>query len=113
MSVKEKIIDDVAILYISGKLMGGKETDEVHDHIKGLLNDGIKKIVMDLSKVKWMNSKGLGMLMASYSSLVKVNGFIKLVGVAEKIKSLLMISQIISFFETYETVDRARASFMK
>ena len=111
MSVKEKIVNDVAVLTISGKLMGGPETDEVHEKIKSLIADGIKKVVLDLSKVKWMNSRGLGMMMSSYTSLVKEGGFIRLAGVAEKINSLLIMTQIVSFFETYETVDRALANF--
>ena len=111
MSVKEKIVNDVAVLTISGKLMGGPETDEVHEKIKSLIADGIKKVVLDLSKVKWMNSRGLGMMMSCYTSLVKEGGFIRLAGVAEKINSLLIMTQIVSFFETYETVDRALANF--
>ncbi|MFC1724070.1 STAS domain-containing protein [candidate division KSB1 bacterium] len=111
MGLKEKIVKDVAVLYISGDLMGGKETLEIHEHIKRLIADDVKKVVIDLSKVKWINSQGIGMLMASYSSLIKEGGFVRLAGVGEKIKSLLMITQLISFFETYETADRAVANF--
>ena len=39
MRIKEKIVDDVAVLQISGKLMGGPETQEIHEHIKGLIAD--------------------------------------------------------------------------
>ena len=56
MAVKEKIQGDVAVVQVSGKLMGGDETKEVHEKVKSLLADGLKKLVIDLSKVKWMNS---------------------------------------------------------
>lgn len=73
MKIKEKIENQVAILALSGKMMGGPETTELHDHIRSLLGDGIKKVVIDLSGVKWINSSGLGVLMAGISPLEKTD----------------------------------------
>ena len=81
------------------------------EKIKSLMADGITKVVIDLSKVKWMNSSGLGVLMASWGSLRKENGNLKLANISEKINSLLMITQLMQFFETYQSVERALASF--
>jgi len=111
MAIKEKIHDGVALLTVSGKLMGGPETLEVHEHVKGLVADGVKKVVIDLSKVKWLNSQGLGVLMAAYTSLSRVEGQLRLSGVTDKVKSLLMITQLLNIFDTYETADRALATF--
>ena len=111
MSVKEKIIDDVAVLTVKGKMMGGPETDEVHEKIKSLIADDVTKVILDLSSVKWMNSWGIGVLMSSFTSLVNADGWLKLAGVTEKINSLLMITQIITFFEHYDNVERALASY--
>jgi len=111
MAVKEKIIDGVALLSVSGKLMGGDETLQVHEHVKSLIAEGIKKVVIDLSRVKWLNSQGLGILMACYTSLSRVEGKLRLAGVTDKVKSLLMITQLLNIFDTYETADRAIANF--
>lgn len=111
MAIKERMEDDIAILSISGKLMGGNETKEVSEKVESLLSDGISKIVMDLAKVKWMNSTGLGALIESRRIITEKEGTLKLAAVAEKIKSLLIITQILNLFETYETPDRAIASF--
>ncbi len=113
MKIKEKIIEDVAVLQLSGKLMGGPETQEVHEHIKGLIADNIQKVVIDLTKVKWMNSSGLGILMASYTTLKNKSGDLKLANVTEKVNSLLIITQLMTIFKTYDSVDRALASFRK
>ena len=51
MKIKEKIENHVAVLSLSGKMMGGPETQAVHDHIKSLINDGIKNVVIDLGDV--------------------------------------------------------------
>ena len=64
MALKEKIEENIAVLTVSGKLMGGDETREVHEKVKSLIADGLKKVVIDLSKVKWLNSSGLGMLIS-------------------------------------------------
>jgi anti-sigma B factor antagonist len=111
MRIKEKITKNVATLSISGHMMGGPENKALHDHVKNLLGSGIRKMVIDLKKVKWMNSSGLGILMASWGSVCKEGGNLKLANVTEKVHSLLIITQVITFFETYESVDRAVASF--
>lgn len=111
MSVKEKIDGDVAVVHVTGKLMGGSETDAVHEKVKDLLRDGIKKIVIDLSSVKWVNSKGLGMMMACHTSTVNAEAAMKVSGAAEKVKSLFMITQLIKIFDTTETAERAVAVF--
>ena len=111
MKIKEKVEKDIAILTITGNMMGGPETTALHDKIKSLMADGIKKVIVDLAKVKWMNSSGLGVLMASWGSLRKEGGNLKLANISEKINSLLMITQLMQFFETYQSVDRALASY--
>ena len=111
MAISEKIHGDVAVLTVSGNLMGGEETHEITEKVKSLLNDEVKKVVLDLGKVKWMNSTGLGSLIESRRLITEQDGTLKISNVTEKIKSLLIISQILNLFETYETVDRALASF--
>lgn len=111
MSKKEKVFGDVAVIYLSGKLMGGEETSEVHEHVKGLIADKIKKVVIDLSKVKWMNSQGIGMLMACHSSLSGAGGGLKVSSAAEKVNSLLIITQVISIFKNYDKAEDAVAAF--
>ena len=107
MKIKEKIENHVAILTLSGKMMGGPETQEVHEYIKRLISDGIKKVVIDLGGVKWMNSSGMGVLMASMTTLKNADGKLALARVTEKVQSLLMITQLIKVFNTFETVERA------
>jgi anti-sigma B factor antagonist len=111
MKIKEKIEEHVAILSLSGKMMGGTETTAFHEHIRGLLKDGIKNVVVDLGDVRWMNSSGLGVLMAAMTTLKSAEGRLVIARATEKVESLLVITQLIKVFETYETVDRALSSF--
>jgi anti-sigma B factor antagonist len=74
------------------------------------MKDGISKVVIDLGGVKWINSSGLGVLMAAMTTLKNSEGQMKLANVTEKVESLLMITQLIRIFETFDSVDRAVSS---
>lgn len=113
MAIKEKMYEDVAVLSITGNLMGEPETTKVREAVYSLLEDDVKKIVLDLKGVKWMNSTGLGCLISCLTSVKSKNGVLVLSNVAEKIESLFMITQLVKVFKTFETNDRAVASFKK
>jgi len=111
MSVKSELKGNVVILHVKGKLMGGKETDECHLKVKDLVAEGKKDIVVDLSKVAWVNSRGLGMLMACFTSIKNADGVFKISGATKKTKSLFMLTKLLTIFECYDKVDEAVASF--
>ena len=111
MTIKEKMYGDIAVLSLKGNLMGEPDTTDVRDKIYNLLEDDVKNIVLDLSKVKWVNSSGLGTLIAAMTSVKNKGGELKLANVTDKVESLFMITQLIKVFKTYEDVDRAIASY--
>jgi len=113
MKIKESIHGKVAVISPSGNLMGGSDTTDLHDHVKSLIADGIKNVVIDLGKVTWMNSSGLGSLIACMTSVKNAGGALRLSGVTDKVNSLLMITQLIRIFDTYGTADRAVAAFQE
>ena len=111
MTIKEKMYDNVAVIELKGKLMGGPETTELHDKVKEIIAKGSNKVVIDLGKVKWMNSSGLGALMGAMTSLRNAEGDLKLANVTEKVESLFMITKLITIFETHNSIDSAVAGF--
>jgi len=111
MNIKEKMQGDVAVVALKGNLMGEPDTTEVREKIYSLLQDDVKKIVLDLGKVKWINSSGLGSLIAAMTSVKNKGGEMRLANITEKVESVFMITQLIKVFKTYETVDRAVGSF--
>ena len=113
MSVKEKFDGDVAIVSVSGNLMGGPETTAVHDKVREIVGKGHKKLVIDLGGVKWINSSGLGVLMGSMTTMKNAEGEMKLANVSDRIQSLFMITKLITIFETFDSTDKAIGSFMK
>lgn len=111
MQINEQMHADVAVLTLKGKLMGGPETMAIHDRIKELTGNNVKKVVIDLGKVKWMNSSGLGALMGAMTTLRNADGDLKLANVTDKVQSLFMITKLITIFQTFDDVDEAINSF--
>lgn len=101
----------VVILEPKGKIMGGPESTVLHDKLHELINQGKKKVIIDLAKVDWMNSTGLGILISGLTTMRNNGGELKLSNVTEKIQSLLTITKLITIFETFDSVDQAVQSF--
>ena len=110
MSIKEKMHGDVAVISIKGNLMGEPQTTQLRDKIYSLLQDGMKKIVLDLKGVRWINSSGLGTLIAALTSVKTKGGDLRLACITEKVESVLVVTRLVKVFKEYETVDRAVAS---
>jgi len=111
MQITEERRDDVVVLSLKGKMMGGAETQAVHDKIKQLVDEKLLKVVIDLAKIKWMNSSGLGVVIGSMTTLKNAGGELKLSNVTEKVQSLFIITRLITIFDTYDSLDSAVESF--
>jgi anti-sigma B factor antagonist len=74
--------------------------------------DGQTQIVLNLSKLNYMDSSGLGEMVACYARVRKAGGAIRLAGTTVRIKDLLAITRLVTVFDSYETEDLAIASFV-
>lgn len=107
MALKIKREQGVVILHIRGKLMGGPETIEIRDTVTKLVQEGEKRLIIEMSKIKWMNSSGVGVMMACYSAMSDVNGKLGIVGLGGKSREAMSHSRIIQLFDEYESVKEA------
>ena len=111
MKIKTTEKYGAVIIELKGNVMGGDDTKMFNEHIHKLIDEDKKNIVIDLSGVKFMNSSGLGMLIGGLTTLKKADGVLKLASVTDKIESLLMITKLITIFDSYDTVDEAVQAF--
>jgi anti-sigma B factor antagonist len=111
MTIKEKMYGTIAVVTLKGNLVGEPDTDNLRDKIYSLLQEGFSKVVVDMKGVRWISSSGLGTLIAALTSVRNKSGDLRLANITEKVESLFAITQLVKVFKTYETVDRAVASF--
>jgi anti-sigma B factor antagonist len=110
MKFDDFVESDIVVLDISGKIMGGEETTMFHGKIHEYISGNKKNFVVDMAKVDWMNSVGLGMLISALTTVKNAGGRLVLTNIT-KIESILTITRLISVFEHYDSRDAALASF--
>jgi anti-sigma B factor antagonist len=114
MSIKTKTEHSgkVAIIEIRGSLVGDGDTDKFRDAVADFIEQGNRCLVVDLDKVNYMNSSGIGAIISAYTSYKKNNGVVKLSGLSNNIQSLLAVTKLIDIFEVYDSVGEAVAKFV-
>ncbi|MBD3234480.1 MAG: anti-sigma factor antagonist [candidate division Zixibacteria bacterium] len=111
MKLTHREVDGIMILEPRGKIMGGPDATLLHDQLHDFIKENKKKVVINLAKVDWMNSTGLGILISGLTTMKNNGGELKLANVTEKIESLLTITKLITVFENYDSLDEAIKSF--
>lgn len=99
------------VIILKGNVMGGPDGSKLHDTLHELKEAGKTNVVVDLSKVKFMNSSGLGMLISGMTTMRNAGGDLRLANVADRIQSLLVITKLITVFKHFESVEEATGSF--
>jgi anti-anti-sigma factor len=111
VKIKRRETGEVMILDLSGKIMGGDDFDLFRSTVDKLMEEGHVDILLNMKKVKWINSTGLGLLVSAYTSLVKNGGRMKIAEVSERIDNILHVTQLELIFETFTDEKEALATF--
>ena len=111
MKISRADKDGVVVLQVSGKLMGGPDADAFDQQLKQVLGEGQRKILVDLGDVSWVNSTGLGILIAGHTQVSRAGGEMKLCKVSRRVESILMVTRLNMIFESYADESQALASF--
>lgn len=102
---------NAVVIELKGNVMGGPDGAGLLDTLHELKDQGKKNVVVDLGKVKFMNSSGLGMLISGMTTMRNAGGDLRLSNVADRIRSLLMITKLITVFKHYDSVQEAVTSY--
>ena len=111
LSIKERQAGDVTILDLSGKITIGEGSVQLREAVRKLLDEGKKKILLNLGDVSYVDSSGIGELVSSYTTTNNQGGQLKLLNLTKKIQDLLMITKLLTVFQTYDNEQDAVASF--
>jgi anti-sigma B factor antagonist len=112
MQLEERLVGDIVILAVSGELTLNHGGDVMlKDRVRSLLQQGRRKLIIDLGEVSSLDSAGLGELVQAYASTKNKGGSLKLARLTPRIKILLTITKLVTVFECYEREADAVQSF--
>lgn len=111
LNIKERSAGDVTILDLSGKITIGEGSVQLREAVSRLLADGKQKILLNLGDVGYVDSSGIGELVSSYTTTSNKGGQLKLLNLTKKIQDLLMITKLLTVFETHDSEEAALASY--
>src|SRR6187401_2994848 len=111
MQIEERATGDVKILDMKGRVTLGEGDELLKDKINSLLNQGHKKIILNLADVPYIDSAGLGEIVRTYTTVSRQGGGLKLLNLTKRITDLLSITKLLTVFETFESEGEAVRSF--
>jgi anti-sigma B factor antagonist len=109
----ERDVSGVTVLDIEGRIVLGEESNSFREKVKSLLAAGKKKIILNLAQVSYIDSAGLGTLVATFHSARSQGATLKLTNLGAKFKEVLQVTKLMTVFDTYENEAAAIASFPK
>jgi anti-sigma B factor antagonist len=111
LQIVEKELSGVTVLELSGRVTLGEESSQLRTKIKDILAQGKKRLVLDLGNVSYIDSAGLGTLVAGYTSSQNQGASMKLANLTKRFREQLNITKLVTVFEVYDSVEGAIRSF--
>jgi anti-sigma B factor antagonist len=111
LNIKQRQAGDVSILDLDGEVRIGDSATALRSAIRELVATGNKKILLNLAGVRYIDSSGIGELIANYTTVGRTGGQLKLLNLTEKVQDLLVITKLLTVFDVYEDEGEALSSF--
>jgi len=111
MVISERIVGGLTVLDLTGKLLGGEGAQLLKDKTESVVFQSRKEIIVNLAAVPYIDSGGLGQLVACYTSVARSGGKLTLININTKNHDLLSITKLLSVFETFDSETEAIASY--
>lgn len=111
LNIKERQAGDVTVLDMDGRITIGEGSVALRTTIRRLLEEGKKKILLNLAGVGYIDSSGIGELVSSFTAINKEHGQLKLLKLTTKLRDLLAITKLLTVFDTYDEEAEALNSY--
>ncbi len=113
MSIKARSINSgtIAIVEIRGSFVSDEEAELLRAIVADFMEQGNVSLVLDLHKLNYINSRGIGAVIAAHASYKKHGGEMKLAGLTGTVQNVLAVTRLTGVFEVYDTLDGAVQSF--
>lgn len=111
MEIEQRTVGEIVILDLRGKITLGEGDELLKDKVNSLVNQGHKKVILNLAAVPYIDSAGLGEIVRTYTTVSRQGGSLKLLNLTKRITDLLSITKLLTVFETYDSENEAVRSF--
>ena len=113
LKMTERLVDGVSVLDLEGRIVLGEESSALRERVKTLLGQDRKRLILNMGQVTYIDSAGLGALVAAYTSAKNQGAMLKLVNLGSKFREVLQVTKLLTVFEVYDTEQAAISSFPK
>jgi len=110
LKLSTRTVDDILIVDCAGRIVFGEESAELRESVKKLIAQS-GRIVLNLAGVSYIDSGGLGTLVALYTTARNAGGSIKLANLTERVSDLLQVTKLLTVFEVFDSEKAALESF--
>jgi anti-sigma B factor antagonist len=104
-------VEGVSLVALNGRIVLGEESTALREKLKSLVASGSKKIVLNMSEVTYIDSSGLGALVAAHLSAKTAGASIRLCNLGQKFYEVMQVTKLLTVFDVYDTEAAAVASF--
>ena len=104
-------VDGVSVVTLDGRIVLGEESNSLREKLKSMLADGKKKIVLNMVNIKYIDSSGLGTLVAAHVSAKTQGASVRLCNLGKKFHEVMQITKLLTIFDVYDTEAAAVSSF--
>lgn len=111
MKLTNRTQNDITILYPEGKITLGDGDQELGEAVRTALEQGSRKIIINFTKVSYLDSSGVGELVGCYTSVKNKSGELRICGMNSRIFSLITMTSLHSVFDVKDTEEEALTGF--
>lgn len=111
LTITERRVDNVLILDLEGNIRLGEGSMEFRQLIRRLVQDEEKNVLLNLARISYIDSSGLGEVVAAFTSLQKIDAKMKLLHLTRRVNELMMITKLLTIFEVFDNEAEALKSF--
>ncbi len=111
LNIVEKEVNGVTVLDLTGRVVLGEESNQLRTKLKDILSHGKTRLVLDLAEVTYIDSAGLGTLVAGFTSARNQGANLKLANLTKRFREQLNITKLVTVFDVFDSVQDAVKSF--
>jgi anti-sigma B factor antagonist len=111
LKLAKRTVDGIVAVECSGRIVLGEESSLLRDEVKKTVQDGVKRIVLNLGEVNYIDSSGLGTLVALHTTAQNAGATIKLANLTKRVGDLLQVTKLLTVFDVHNSEYEALEAF--